>query len=249
MTGKNKGHTVEVCFSPALFPYITTEKDFVVVVADILRATTSICAAFHYGAKEIIPVATLEEAREYKKRGYLVTAEREGKKSSFADFDNSPFEYQSGLLKDKSLVYFTTNGTRAIRMAGEVNAVVIGAFSNITVLASWLLRQKKNIVILCAGWKNTFSLEDTLFAGTLTSMVISDRGFDFTGDSAVAALTLWQTARGNLIRYVSRASHMSRLQKLGLDDILDYAVKADTAPVVPILKNDRLLNAGPLSNL
>ncbi len=249
MTEENKGHTVEVCFSPVLFPFITTEDDLVVVIADILRATTSICAAFHYGAKEIIPVATLEEAREYKQRGYLVTAEREGRKPPFADFDNSPFEYQNGQVKDKSLVYCTTNGTRAIRMAGEMTGVVLGAFSNITVLASRLLRQKKNTVVLCAGWKNTFSLEDTLFAGALTSMLTARKTYEITGDSAVAALTLWQAARDNPIHYVSMASHLKRLKKLGLDDILEYAVKTDTTPVIPVFENGRLINKATSYNL
>jgi len=72
--------TVEVCFTPKLFPDITTTENFIVVLADILRATTSICAAFQNGVKEILPVASLEEARELKSKGFLVASEQDGKK-------------------------------------------------------------------------------------------------------------------------------------------------------------------------
>ena len=68
---------IEVCFSPGEYEYFKDEYEIVVVI-DVLRATSAICAACHNGIKSIIPVATIEEAREYKAKGYLVGAERKG---------------------------------------------------------------------------------------------------------------------------------------------------------------------------
>ena len=110
---------VEVCFTPNLFP-LHIEDFQVVVVIDVLRATSAICTAFHHGVKKIIPVSKLEEAIEYKEKGYIVAAERKGKIVPGFDYGNSPFTYMNQNLKNKTLVLTTTNGTRAINTAKNV---------------------------------------------------------------------------------------------------------------------------------
>jgi len=83
---------LETCFSPALYEP-ERHVGSIVVVIDILRATSAICTAFENGAESIIPVATVPEAKEYKEKGYLVAAERDGYVLDFADFGNSPFNF------------------------------------------------------------------------------------------------------------------------------------------------------------
>lgn len=235
-------NTIEVCFSPRLFKYIRTKGECIVVISDILRATTSMCTAIHHGARDILPVPTLHAAEVYKKQGFLVAAERGGRKVDFADFGNSPFEFMTGKAKGQTVVYTTTNGTRAIEMARERGTVAIGSFVNRQALSRWLTLQNKPIVILCAGWKNQFNLEDALFAGALIEALVNTKKYTVTCDSAVAAGDLWNVAKRDILHYIERASHRERLRSLGADDVLDYTFTLDISEVVPVLKDDRIIN-------
>ena len=112
---------IEICFSPSLLD-LYEHRDSVVVVTDVFRATTTICTAFANGATYIIPVATEQEALAYKSLGHLVGAEQATERCSFADFGNSPSEYSVDKVNGKSIVFMTTNGTKAIK--GDRKSVV-----------------------------------------------------------------------------------------------------------------------------
>ena len=236
-------NTIEVCFTPKLYSEIVTNNNFIVVMVDILRASTSICAAFANGVEAIIPVASLDEAKEYKAKGYLVASEREGIVTGFADFGNSAFNFMTEAVKGKTIAYSTTNGTQAIELAKNAEGLVIGAFSNITALSQWLINQHSNVVILCAGWKNKFNLEDSIFAGALIEQLLTSTDLKMDCDSAEAALDLWSIAKSNPLAYIQKAAHRERLRKLNLDDVLEFTFQLDTADVVPILKNGVLVVA------
>ena len=236
-------YTIEVCFTPKLFDEITTKDNYIVVMVDILRASTSICAAFENDVKEIIPVATLDEARAYKSKGYLVASERDGKVLDFADFGNSAFNFMNEAVIGQTIVYSTTNGTQAIELAKNAKGLVIGSFTNLSVLADWLLNKNSNLIILCAGWKNKFNLEDTIFAGALIEKLISSNVFRLDCDSAEAALDLWNIAKKDPLAYIEKAAHRHRLKKLNLDDVLEYTFINDTTNVVPVLKGNVLIDA------
>ncbi len=232
--------SVEVCFSPRLFKYIRTKGECIVVVTDVLRASTSICSALHHGARQIQPVATLQEALILKEKGLLVAAERNGLKVDFADFGNSPFDFAVKKVKGQTIVYTTTNGTRAIELARERGTVAIGAFINLQVLSKWITRQGKPVVILCAGWKNQFNLEDALFCGALTESLLHPGNFSMECDSAEAALDLWSVAKKDILHYIDKASHRKRLKQLNADDVLDYAFTLNLTSVVPVLSGEHI---------
>ncbi len=234
-------NSIEVCFSPALYQHILTEQPFSVAVVDILRATTSICAAFQNNVKEIIPVPTTEEALEYKNQGYLIAAERNGIKLDFADFGNSPDNFMTDMVRGKSIVYSTTNGTQTIKMVNNGCPVVIASFINLKAVARYLAAQKKDTVILCAGWKNKFNLEDSVFAGALTHELLN-HGMTMNCDSAQAALDLWHAARENPLAYIQKAMHRERLKKLNLDSILEYCLTPDQTDIVPVFDGFRIVN-------
>lgn len=227
-------HTVEVCLSPKLFDDILTEGDFVVVLVDILRATTTICTAVGNGVEAIIPVATHEEARRLKEHGYLVASEKDGVQVDFADFGNSAFSFTREAIGGKTLVYCTTNGTRALGLAERAGSVVIGAFINISAVTEWLARRQTDVVVLCSGWKNKFCLEDTLFAGALTENLLATGLFAAACDSAEAALDLWSLAEDDPLGYIEKAAQRHRLKRLGLDDVLPYSFAFDQVDVVPV---------------
>jgi 2-phosphosulfolactate phosphatase len=226
--------SVEVCLSPALFPHILAQDDFVVVPVDILRATTTICTAVANGVEAIIPVATHEEARQLKAKGFLVATEKDGVQLDFADFGNSAFSFTAERVAGKTLVYCTTNGTRALQIAKGARAIAIGAFVNISALTEWVAGQRRDVVVLCSGWKDRFCLEDTLFAGALTARLLETDRFRTECDAAQASMDLWSLARGDLLGYIEKAAHRHRLKGLGLDDVLPYSFTCDLVQVVPV---------------
>ena len=212
------------------------------VIVDIFRAGTTICTAFKQGVEKVIPVGSEVEAKIYKERGFLIAGEREGIKLEFADFGNSPYEMMSADLKGKTLVLSTTNGTKAIETATGANQIAIGAFTNLSYLSEWLLTLKRNIVILCSGWKETFSLEDTVFAGALIESLNQQPDRFILYDSSVAALELWKSAKRDLGSYLKNGSHYKRLVQLGAQKDLDLALIMNSTRVIPVCENNYLIN-------
>lgn len=242
MTEMPATFTVEVCLTPRLFDEIITEGECIVVLSDILRATTSICYAFTNGVSSVIPVASLEEAQVMKAKGYLVASEQDGKKVDFADFGNSAFSFTREHIEGKTLVYCTTNGTRALDVARKRAPVAIGAFSNITALKNWLVGQRRNVVILCSGWKNKFCLEDTLFAGALSELLTKEGGYRPLCDAVHASMDLYNISRNDLSGYIEKSMHRERLRKLGLDDVIPFSFLQDQTNVVPVLYGTEIIN-------
>ena len=230
---------LEVCFSPSLIETYEIKGKLVVLV-DILRATSTICTALYHGVKEIIPVASIEEAKAYKEKGFLVAGERDGKVLDFADFGNSPTNFLGDNLVGQRIAYSTTNGTKAVKAAEGCEVLAIGAYLNHTVLSEWILGSGLDVLVYCSGWKNKFNLEDTLFAGALCESLISSGKYDTICDSTLAAMDLWSIAKKDIIGYIQKAAHRERLRKLGLDDILEYCHTFDLAPVIPVLKGNSI---------
>lgn len=231
---------IEVCLSPALYEFFEN-KDAIVIIVDILRASSAICTAFMNGVKRIIPVATLEEARNFKDQGYLVAAERDGIVRDFADFGNSPFNFTSERVKGKDIVYSTTNGTQAINLASSSYKVLVGSFLNFKAINDFVIRENRDLLILCAGWKNKFNLEDTIYAGAVTDYLLKNNFFHTICDSALAAQDLWNIAKNNLTGYIEKAAQRHRLKKNGLDDVLDYCHSFDLTDVIPVLEENYLV--------
>lgn len=233
MKNKNK---IEVCFSPAIFSAFNS-KDAVVIIVDILRATSAIITAFMNGVEKIIPVATLEEAKTYKDKGFIVAAERDGIVRDFADFGNSPFNFTRNRIEGKEIVYSTTNGTNSIMMAKDSYRVLIGAYLNINSLADYIIKTDRDLLILCAGWKAKFNLEDSLFAGALASIILKNENFYTICDSTLASIDLWNVARMDLMAYIDKAAQRHRLRKNKLDDVIEYCHTLDQTDIIPALKD------------
>jgi 2-phosphosulfolactate phosphatase len=236
--GKQK---LETFFSPALYDYSGTENSIVVII-DILRATSSICTAFENGAVSIIPVAGIDEAKEYKAKGYLVAAERDGYVLDFADFGNSPFNFTREKVEGKTIVYSTTNGTGIINQASLAGTIVIGSFLNISALVEWIKVQGKDVVLFCAGWKNRFNLEDSLCAGAIATRLMESTLFSTICDSTLAAIDLWKLSENDLPGYIDKAAQRSRLREKGLDDCIEFCLSVDFTKKIPVIKNGILVD-------
>ena len=231
---------VEICYSPALYPLFDTKNAHTVVV-DILRATSVITTMFKNGVKEVIPVKDLNEAKAYKDKGYLVVAERDGQKLDFADYGNSPFHFTPEVVKDKTLVYSTTNGTNAITIGKDSKSVVIASYLNFTAILNYLVSKNENVILLCAGWKDKYNIEDTVFCGALAGKLLETKKFTTICDSTLAALDLWNLAKNDIPGYIDKAAQRNRLKKIGLDDVIPYCHTFDLTDVVPLFANNSIL--------
>ena len=231
---------IDACFSPALYPVYSDEENIVVII-DVLRATSAICTAFHHGAEKIIPVASVEEARRLKESGMLAGAERDAIKVEGFDFGNSPFDYMGPDIVGKTIALTTTNGTQAIEVSRYAYKVVVGAFTNISALCDWLVKQDRNVLLLCSGWKNRFNLEDSLFAGAVTHELLKRRPELQLGDGCLALNYLFQMAEKSPARFLAKASHKQRLWKLGLKDDIRYCLQMDMTDVIPVLEDGALV--------
>jgi 2-phosphosulfolactate phosphatase len=232
---------LETYFSPALYEAGLHEGSIVVII-DILRASSAICTAFANGAESIIPVETVDEARECKNKGYLVAAERDGYILEFADFGNSPFNFTRERVEGKTIVYSTTNGTRIIKMSSSAGRIVIGSFLNINALTEWIASQDKDVVLFCAGWKNRFNLEDTVCAGAIAEKLMNTSLYCTISDSTHAALDLWSLAKNDLQGYIEKTAQRSRLRDKGLDDCIGFCLTADFTEKIPVIKNGILVD-------
>jgi 2-phosphosulfolactate phosphatase len=233
---------LETCFSPALYEP-DCHSNSIVVVIDVLRASSAIVTAFANGAVSIIPVADISEARDYKSRGHLVAAERDGYVLDFADFGNSPFNFTNEKVAGKTIVYSTTNGTGIIKLSSSAYMTVIGSFLNIEALTKWLIKQEKDIVLFCAGWKNRFNLEDTICAGAIADKLMASKLYFTICDSTLAAIDLWSLAHTDLRGYIEKAAQRTRLKDKKLDDCLDFCLTSDFTDIIPVMKNGILVGS------
>ncbi len=231
----------EVCYTPQAYP-LFHKDNAVVVVIDIFRATSAIVTAFYNGVAKMIPVATVEEAKEYQTNGYMAAAERDGEMIAGFELGNSPFGYMNNKVKGKTIAISTTNGTQAIEVSRKASKIIIGSFLNLDVVCEFLVAQQKDVILVCAGWKNKFNLEDTLFAGAVvTKLITENENFNTACDSAIASQHLYNLAQNNLFEFLANSSHRNRLAKLDLERDIQYCLTLNLCPVIPIMEGKYLV--------
>lgn len=230
--------TIDICLTPELL-HLYRIEDKIIVVVDILRATSCMTTAIAYGVASIIPVATIEECKAWQQKGLLVAAERGGEKIDGFDLGNSPFSYMDAGLKGKSIAITTTNGTLAISKARKAKQLIVGSFLNLSAVIRFLNEQAEDILIVCAGWKGKFNLEDTVFAGAVADHLTAR--FTAACDSTLAAISLYHAAKNNLAGFLSNSSHVQRLARLNIEKDVEFCLIPDQFDVIPVLKGEKLL--------
>ena len=232
---------IETVLTPALYEYRSLHGNHTSVAVDILRATTSICAALEAGAECVLPLDTLEGIERYRTQGFQIAAERGGVKVGDAEWGNSPTAYAKSDLTGIRLAFCTTNGTVSILKARESKRLYVGGFCNIDVLSRRLATEQADVVVVCSGWENGVSLEDTLFAGALAERLTTNQRFEPCGDSTTMSLTLWRAAKDNIDSFCASGTHIQRLTRLGSSADIEFALRANTCSVVPAMDRDGLL--------
>lgn len=235
------------CLSPALL-HLYDVRDCVVVVIDVLRATSTIATALYNGAKEVIPVDSVERCIQLgRELGCITAGERDGQVAAGLQYGNSSFEYPAEFIGGKTLVLTTTNGTKLLHMALAKGAteIITGAFLNLTAVCDHLIRENKNVILGCAAWKDKPNMEDTLLAGAIVSKVREH--FEINCDSSQMARNIYNLAENDLYEFMKKndASHYHRLTNFGLEKDIRHCLTPDLANVVPEYSNGKLVLQQP----
>ncbi len=216
----------------------------VVVIIDVLRATSTILTALQNGAMSVVPVATVSEAQKTAAHlsNPLLAGERNAVKPSHFDLGNSPLEYKTETVLNKEIVLTTTNGTRAIKSVEMAKEIVAGAFLNAESVAKYLNKKQSDVLLYCAGTDGKFSLEDTLCAAQILSYL---EDFTFTD----AARWTLQGAKSyslpakqetdKILSAISQSQHAVRLKKLGFEEDIHYCAQLNRFDFVPVLKQGK----------
>ena len=228
---------IDVCLTPELV-HLSDLKGKLVVVVDIFRATSCMVSGLATGINHIIPVAKVEECLAYRPQGYLLAGERGGQKLEEFDMGNSPYEYMDASRKGRSVAVTTTNGTLAIKKSEDAAEIIIGSFLNLSSIVNYVQASPLDVVVHCAGWKGTFNLEDTTFAGAMIERLAETHAFDT--DAAFMSQLLWQRGKQDLSEFLLQSAHAHRLQKFGITKDLQFCSTIDEFDVLPVLKGERI---------
>lgn len=238
----NQKPTLFTCLSPALL-HLYDLNNAIVVIIDVFRATSTIASALYNGARCVVPVDTVAKAVALgKSLDGIAAGERDGKIAEGLQHGNSPLEYGRDFVENKTLVLTTTNGTRLLHMALDYNAdtIITGSFPNLSAVCDFLIKQNKNVVLGCAGWKDRYNLEDTLFAGAVIHRI--KENFIVHCDSSLTAEQQYLLVKDDLYGFAPNLTHYHRLvDRYGLIEDIRFCLTEDIANVLPLYKDGMLI--------
>jgi len=238
--------SISILLTQALVQDELTLKDKNVIILDVLRATTTMTIALANGAKEIVPTENIATAVRVAKgsKNSILCGERNGKVVDGFKLGNSPSEYTPEMIKDKALIFSTTNGTHAILKSKFAKNCVIASFLNISAVVEYVNSMDEDFTIICSGKLNDFCLEDAVCAGLILNKLSAGRELEM-GDSEIAAMNLSNDlamllnvpSQEKLLRMFNMSEHGKYLTSIGFGNDLETASKLDSYPFIPLFKN------------
>ncbi len=242
-----------------LTPYFPESEnmfnDTIVIMIDVLRASTTITAALFNSAKEVIPSESLDKAvkifNSLSRDVRFLGGERNGIKPDGFDAGNSPFEYTEQAVKGKNVILTTTNGTRTFIKAKSAKYRIIGAFVNLNAILDFIFAEidnneiefeKNKVIILCSGTNGRLSYEDTICAGAFINSIYNRYLHKVVNisDTAEVARYLFNFHSANLKEFLKTREHAKYLQKIGFERDIELSLTYDVYPVVPLVNNSSI---------
>lgn len=213
-----------------------------VVIVDVLRASSTIVTALANGCRGFIPILSPDQARkkaqQFEKERVLLGGEREGIKIKGFDLGNSPREYKREAVKDKTIIFSTTNGVKTLEMVKGAYRIIIGSFLNLQATSNYCSNFPGNVILVCAGREGCFSLEDTACAGMIVNSLRDV--FPVARQEADANLTaqlLYEKFRNNILEILRTSQHGRYLESIGLGGDLKFCSQLDFFNIVPIFRD------------
>ncbi|PWN07928.1 2-phosphosulfolactate phosphatase [Rhodohalobacter mucosus] len=233
-----QARSIDVFFSAQSFQENDLRNKTVVVI-DVLRATSTMVTALMNGARGVIPVGDMGEASKISQNldseNHLLCGEKDGVKIEGYDLGNSPLEYTREHVEGKTLIFNTTNGTKAVKKSMGASNVMIGAFLNLTAVSRYLESSQNDVILLCAGWKGRLALEDTLLAGAIIYKLYGGSLPDTAPDGAKVAFGLFEKYRDDIESVILQSNHAVRLADIVENNDVSYCCKIDLCDIVPVL--------------
>lgn len=224
-------------------------SDQLVVIIDVLRASTSMITALANGCKAIISVSEIDKAKKLAKNflpgSILLCGERNEVLIPGFDLSNSPLEYTADKVKDRTIIFTSSNGSKLFDYVQYGQKIIVAGFVNVTVIAKFIVESKLDVAILCAGKNGQFGLEDAVCGGMIINKIaeLKDKS-SALNDGAIAAQTMYQFYGKNIIGMLYQASHGKRLIDIGQEQDLLECGKIDAIEVIPILDGNELVPLG-----
>lgn len=210
-------------------------KDKVVVIIDVLRATSVMVTALANGAKAVYPYKDIESVLENCKKSssYILGGERKGLKIEGFDFGNSPLEYTKEAVAGKDMFMTTSNGTRAIENAANGSKkLFIAAFLNVQSIVKKLIEENSDTVIICSGTDNEFSLDDSLCAGEIIKRIAAVKKDVKLTDIALSLKLLAENSE-TIEKTLTGSKHFEYLKSIGFYGDMNHCFTMDKFDIVP----------------
>ena len=220
--------------------------DKLVVMIDVLRASSTIVTALARGCSGFIPIYSPEKAKEkvkcLRQEETLLCGERNGMKIKGFDLGNSPRKFKEETIKNKKIVFTTTNGVKVLELARDASEVIICSFLNLNSVCDYCFNSKEDVLIICAGREGKFSLEDAVCAGMLVDSIKtkSDVIFPET-DAGITVQMLYKQYEGNIFGMLKKSQHGQYLISIGLKKDLEFCSSVNLFNIVPKYK-DGIIN-------
>ncbi|MEG0257127.1 MAG: 2-phosphosulfolactate phosphatase, partial [Christensenella sp.] len=212
-------------------------QDRTAVMVDALRASATIITAISNGCDRIVPTSEANEAAAIKKiseGNVLLGGEIAAQKVSGFDLGNSPLEYTQNVVDDMVIIYSTTNGSIAVKELAAAEDILIGTFINADAVAKKAISLERDVVLVCAGTKRKFSMDDIIAMGCILDRMLKvDESIEFD-DMGRVALKLYHDANHDILGALEGSEHFEYLKQLKLYDDLEYCTREDMFDVVPV---------------
>lgn len=233
---------IDLSFNALQFDEIQL-RDKNIVVIDVLRASSTITYALNNGAREIIPVASIESAVKISGSLFgevtLRGGERNGKIIEGFNLGNSPLEYTESAVKGKSIIYCTTNGSVTMTKGRYARIMIVGSFVNLNKVIEFILKENQDFLILCAGRINSvgnFALEDAVCAGMIIDGLIKKGDVRIElSDAANAAKAIYKSFGRSILKMLKNTEHGKYLTEIGFAADLKICAAVDSIQVLPAL--------------
>jgi len=221
--------------------------DKLVVVIDVLRASSTIVTALANGCIGFIPIFSPEQAEkkagEFTKEKVLLGGERKGNKIRGFNLGNSPREYEREIVKDRIIIFSTTNGVKTLEMVKGAYQIIIGSFLNLQATSNYCSNFPGDVILVCAGREGCFSLEDSVCAGILVNSlrdIFPPNTWEV--DSNITAQLLYEKFGNNILELLQKCYHGRYLESIGLGKDLEFCSQTNIFNIVPVFKDGIISN-------
>ncbi len=226
-------------------------KDRLAIIIDVLRASTSMIMALSNGCEGIISVSDIDQAKrvaqKFPPETVLLGGERNEMLIPGFDLSNSPLEYSSDRVKDKRIIFTSSNGSRLFNYVQKAQKTVVAGFVNMTVVSKFIVENKLDVAFLCAGKNGQFGLEDAVCGGMIINKLKNNKLI--LNDGAVAAQILYQFYANDIVNMLYQASHGIRLVEIGHEEDLVICGQIDSLETIPILHKNEIVSLNKSKNL